>query len=632
MSHTTSLFDAEVHRSKYASVSKVHVGQLDYQPERKAVWSIDWRAPLKMIGLLSLGVAVAVGHHFFYRHLHLKEVSTDNSRWNFNSQSWAIRYGTAFAFLAKTFLAACISVAYQQHIWTTMRSKRITISGLDATFGATKDIFAFLNPTFLLNVKVGAVLAALTWLMPLSAIVTPATLSVIPSTKMTPRVSNVPLVDFNNTSAIYNKEGNLLNTDINTADNGVTPFLTRLLAGTASGSAILPSLAVAPAANYSLQFFAPSFQCNIASPNITAEIQAVLRGKRNIGPEPDKIPFVAYTPQVSMLAARHTNVSSADYTYYSEFFEGCVTTSASMAKPNNTYFYCDGMAYFMEKGDSAGEPFAGAYLRMKANADFWSCAVRDTFFNITFNATGSLQTINHPYNFEYHNKALNPSHYVHGQVVSNFLTGVLFGFLGSVASYRTQIKETALFGAFKTLPVPEDPDEYEFMGPISYKAIPDADKALARNLTMGQLIEELSRNLTLSFFSSERLHIPGGITTTVNIGSTPNIYNYNPTNLFLAYGLAIVVTILSVTVGMRAIVVNGVSHETSFSSILCSTRNETLDNLTAGFSLAAEPLGSNVRGTKLRFGLLRSNEHGLRRAGFGIDGEVDDLRKGTPCY
>lgn len=164
MSHTTSPFDPEVHGPKYTSVpSHEHVREQARKPQRKVEWGINWRAPAKMVGLLSLGIAVAVGHHCFYQQLHLKEVSTGNSRWNFKSQSWAIRYGTAFAFLAKTSLAASISVAYQQHIWTTMKSKRITISGLDATFGATKDIFAFFNPTFLLNVKVGAVLAALTW-------------------------------------------------------------------------------------------------------------------------------------------------------------------------------------------------------------------------------------------------------------------------------------------------------------------------------------------------------------------------------------------------------------------------------------------------------------------------------------
>lgn len=164
MTSITSAFDKQSNKPQYSTVS-THDG-LDpqsSQPSRQAQWGVNWKAPFKMIGLLLLGVAVALGHHYYYHYLDTKEVSTNNSKWNFKSQQWELRYGTAFAFLAKTFLAASISVAYQQHIWTTMRSKRITVSGLDATFGATKDIFAFLNPAFLLNVKVGAVLAALTW-------------------------------------------------------------------------------------------------------------------------------------------------------------------------------------------------------------------------------------------------------------------------------------------------------------------------------------------------------------------------------------------------------------------------------------------------------------------------------------
>lgn len=47
---------------------------------------------------------------------------------------------------------------------------------------------------------------------------------------------------------------------------------------------------------------------------------------------------------------------------------------------------------------------------------------------------------------------------------------------------------------------------------------------LTRGLNMGQLIEELSRNLTLSYFSAPRLYLPGGIENIVDIGSIPNIY------------------------------------------------------------------------------------------------------------
>lgn len=160
MFFATSSLDHNSGGTKYATVS-TH----DAMPKSQVEWGLHWKAPIKMVGLLIGGAGVAVGHHFYYQSLDGKHVATRDSDWNLQSQQWQLRYGTAFAFFAKTCLAASISVAYQQHIWTTMKRKSISISGIDATFGAINDLFSFLNSSFLLNVKVGAILAALTWLV-----------------------------------------------------------------------------------------------------------------------------------------------------------------------------------------------------------------------------------------------------------------------------------------------------------------------------------------------------------------------------------------------------------------------------------------------------------------------------------
>lgn len=134
--------------------------------ERVVVWGVNWKTPVRMIGLLIVGRAVALGHHFYYRFLDGRIVSSrdSDSNWsNPESQEWQLRYGTAFAFTAKTCMAAAVSVVYQQHLWTTVSTKSISISGLIAAFGAISDPFAFFNPSFLSHVKVDAVLAALTW-------------------------------------------------------------------------------------------------------------------------------------------------------------------------------------------------------------------------------------------------------------------------------------------------------------------------------------------------------------------------------------------------------------------------------------------------------------------------------------
>ncbi|KAF8860857.1 hypothetical protein BDZ45DRAFT_550322, partial [Acephala macrosclerotiorum] len=517
-------------------------------------WGVNWKAPAKMVGLLAAGVGVAIWHHAYYNSLVGTSVATDESKWDRKSQQWQIRYGIAFAFASKTCLAASISIAYQQHIWTTMGRKPISVSGLDATFGAINDLSSFISLSFISNVKLGALLAALIWLMPLSALITPATLTVVTTTKVTPTTTNVPMVDYANTSTLFYTTEINAQTDMNTVDNGVSPFLNRLLAATASSLDILPMAAISPSAEYSLEFSAPSLRCAMAQENITAVINRVLN----------------------------------------------LTNKFSK------------------------------YIWVKSDTDYYSCGVEDTLFNVTFNSTGTVQTINHPYSFEYTGHNLSDGHYAHGQAMSNWLSGILWPMDTAFISIRTRIVQTSLYAALST----KSTDDMSRNG-ISDAAIPPFEKALTRNLTMGQLIEELSRNLTLSYFSSDRTWLPQGINTTVNFKSNINIYAYNKYNLALAYGTAILVTILSALVGIKALLVNGVSHGTSFSSILCSTRNETLDNMTMGSSLATKPLRKEIKHTKLMFGVLNrnGNDHEpIRRVGFGVLDEVETLKKGMNCY
>lgn len=103
----------------------------------------------------------------------------------------------------------------------------------------------------------------------------------------------------------------------------------------------------------------------------------------------------------------------------------------------------------------------------------------------------------------------------------------------------------------------------------------------------------------------------------------------------VAYAVAIVASLLCVCVGLRAQLVNGVSHGTSFSSIMCSTRNKTLDELTKGYSLAALPLDKSIKNTELKFGLFKETGNGqgiVKRVGFGLVSEVETLEKRTSCY
>ena len=448
-------------------------------------------------------------------------------------------------------------------------------------------------------------------LMPLSALVTPATLTVVATPTVSQEMTNVPMVNYTNTSSLFSYSNSNVGADINTVDNGISPFLSRLMAATASSLDIIPMAAVAVPGNYSLQFSAPSFRCITAPDNVTTVINKVASYASSLSTN-WTIDFMAFTPQDEMLID-----SGANYTHYQEFTNSCIGGTSSL---NGTVFYCDGMA--------ANYPGSSTLIWIMTLDEHYSCSLEDTHFSVTFNGSGAFQSILHPYDFEYTNQPPEDSYYVYGQVISNWLNGVLWGVDQGVVSARTRIMQTSIYAALKT-----NNQSLANQNGIAEAAIPPAEKALTRGLTVAQLIEELSRNLTLSFFSADRTWSASGIDTTVNWFLDGNYYSYNFATLALAYGLAIAATLFCLIIGIRAFILNGVSHATSFSAIMCSTRNAMLDDLTIGQSLAAEPKEKNLLDTKLRLGLLRQQgDEGLvRRVGFGLAGEVEELHKGDIC-
>jgi hypothetical protein len=103
---------------------------------------------------------VAVGHHLFYLRFDQQYVrSPYDETYKYLTQTWIIRYGTAFAFVAKTLLAGSVVVAYKQVMWISLRHKANSISTIDAVF----DLLAFLSPSFWLKAKVPALMALVGW-------------------------------------------------------------------------------------------------------------------------------------------------------------------------------------------------------------------------------------------------------------------------------------------------------------------------------------------------------------------------------------------------------------------------------------------------------------------------------------
>jgi hypothetical protein len=108
------------------------------------------------------------------------------------------------------------------------------------------------------------------------------------------------------------------------------------------------------------------------------------------------------------------------------------------------------------------------------------------------------------------------------------------------------------------------------------------------------------------------------------------MYHYNNNNLLLSYGIGTFITAIGVCLGLYAFHMNGMSHSTSFSAAIVSTRNPDLD-------IISDYMSKEVLKLKLRFGSLATVSgggaqtlsrkiRGTRRQVFGVDDGLEYLR------
>jgi hypothetical protein len=153
---------------------------------------------------------------------------------------------------------------------------------------------------------------------------------------------------------------------------------------------------------------------------------------------------------------------------------------------------------------------------------------------------------------------------------------------------------------------------------------------MAFNITE-DILNEYLLNYTMSMMIAF-----GTWNTTANATrfETVNVYDFSsPLNLILPYFLSLTLAIPFLLLGGVALFKNGVSAiDSSFMQIIAtSTGSAVLDKAAAGGCLGGdESMPQELKDLKIRFGeIIDREEPGrLKRAGFGVDGEVAPLRKG----
>lgn len=262
------------------------------QPEL-ARWGIHWRTPSTMAILFLCGIIFALGHHFYYNSLD-GEFNTGR-----DSQEWAIRIGTALAFLARASLDSAAAMAYMQYSWLRLRKRPTTIGGVDSILGALTDFSALVDMNKFRQSKMSSLLAILVWYVnlhrpspndliflplinplysrciPLSAIVPPAALTVNSVLKHDLLSERVPEINWPDLPTQTGGFGYWL---------GAGEDLYRLATTTAYGMSVLPMVPRYNNYTYDLEFFAPALKCGSVRPEAQAAFNAVLGADWNASP------------------------------------------------------------------------------------------------------------------------------------------------------------------------------------------------------------------------------------------------------------------------------------------------------------------------------------------------------------
>lgn len=140
--------------SNQATGNSGHVSQ---NTQVTTTWQLHWKAPALILGLLAIGIALALGHHFYYQSLSGAIVSSETR------QQWALRFGTAFAFLTQSCLVASAGVAYTQRVWVAVKRSPFRLRTLDNVFSLQTTLWSFFSWEVLCKAKVLYLLGICIW-------------------------------------------------------------------------------------------------------------------------------------------------------------------------------------------------------------------------------------------------------------------------------------------------------------------------------------------------------------------------------------------------------------------------------------------------------------------------------------
>ncbi|EWZ89434.1 hypothetical protein NW765_015437 [Fusarium oxysporum] len=559
--------------------------------------------PVLMTGSLFLGLLLAIGHHLYYHYLDGRVIKSQNQ------QEWFLRVGTGIAFLARALLSAAVGFAYTQILWRTLRSKSVTIEGVNSLFGVLHNAWDFTTWELWTAAPALAVVAIIAWALPLIAVITPATLTVQVSDHPNVTVVDapIPLLDYDN----------MLNFAQFTGVGGVgyyapSSYVSRVLLSVASLGSILTIPAPFPNSSYSVDFYGPLISCS--TPRNASFAKLLAEAVKNETCCGDSAGYVGFVPSSNTMNSTEEGYALAGLRGAMNY--SLISTVSSIDQTANAT--SSAKLYVVVPDKPASSSYIMANKSIECSLYNSSYAVNFTFDNGRQNITyrskrlKGVTSIDAGLNQDTGSSQFNAA--VAYIALMDSLGKLLLGSLG-ISHYgvmrptQTQIMSSVLM----------DAKEMQVLGGVNAATDrSEAPESVIGNISMADALEQLFTNATISLFSNSKLLQNDTTASHGNITylTTQIAFSYEPRNLFIAYGMGVLASAINVIVGLLCIKSASASYATTFSTILRTTRNPDIDTIVpAAETSGAEPLSKHLGDTRLV----------LRRQGRRLEGMDEDM-------
>ncbi|CAG8959003.1 hypothetical protein HYFRA_00012162 [Hymenoscyphus fraxineus] len=517
-----------------------------------------WKPIFWMVTCIWLGIAAGLGHHFGYQSLHRQPQEI-------LSQTWSHNLGLGAAFFVKTCFTLAVLASLQEVLWFTFRQKAIKIALMDKLFTLTSNPLSFGSGAFI-HAPLATSLAAAAWIIPISAILSPGSLTVGPLILHNDTTCVVPIFAAASPNISFYRLVPHGST-IQGPNSGIQKVAGQTFA---QGTILWSSSPCGPNCTFETSFLGPGLDCQpIPSPSYLDE---------NGG---QKAMWLFYN-------------ATSDYDDENSAMALSITY-------RNT-----------SKGEASTSPLSPPYVSLR-------CLAYSATYNVLVNYTNGLSkfttklTNNGPLlnlNSTESRARGNPWRINSAALVQEVFDDYLNGTwqkspTTQYAAPSTSITETTLAG---------DTNDANYGTASSLWFI---------NRDLGAGIPELLTNLTLSTLAFS----PMNTTTTCSASTEILAYYYNPKLLLIPYSVALLLSLIALAAGVWVLRRTGMPTGQIFSQILVTTRNPLLDELARGSSLSSADAEALMQ-QKLMFGELKHNEHDTR-TGHAAFGPAEQLFKLT---